>query len=197
MKRILFKLIIPVAIVLGLLGFSDVSISKGFINDVTSIASSLFEQDTTNKELEKNEVTVAHVVDGDTISVILSNGEKESVRLLLIDTPESVHPNKPVQPFGKEASNFAKETLQEGQTVTLEKGNPERDKYGRLLGYIWIDDTNFNQLMIEKGYARVAYVYEPNTKYLDEFKKAEHKAKERKLNIWSIPGYVKSEFLEH
>lgn len=197
MKRILFKLIIPVAFVLGLLGFSDVSISKVFINDLTSIASSLFEQDTTNKGLEKIEVTVDHVVDGDTVSVILPNSEKESVRLLLIDTPESVHPNKPVQPFGKEASNFAKQKLQKGQTVVLEKGELERDKYGRLLGYIWIDDVNFNQLMIEKGYARVGYVYEPNTKYLDEFKKAEDDAEEKGINIWSIPGYVESEFMEY
>lgn len=53
---------------------------------------------------------------------------------------------------------------------------------------------NFNQLMIEKGYARVAYVYEPNTKYLNEFEEVEKQAKDSKINIWSISGYVESEF---
>src|SRR5699024_4548331 len=100
---------------------------------------------------------------------------------------------KKEQPYGKESSNFAKKTLKEGKKAQLEKGSPERDKYGRLLGYIWIDNINFNQLMIEKGYARIAYVYEPNTKYLNEFEKVEKQAKDNKVNIWSINGYVESE----
>src|SRR5699024_11434509 len=82
------------------------------------------------------------------------------------------------QKFGPEAAAFAKQRLKQGQTVTLEKGNPQRDQYGRLLGYLWINDENFNKSMIEKGYARVAYVFPPNTKYVDEFREAEHKAKD-------------------
>lgn len=142
------------------------------------------------KELKKEQVTVAKVVDGDTLTVAFSNGTKEKVRLLLIDTPESVHPTIGVQPFGVEASDYAKQVLKVGSKVTIEIGNPERDKYNRLLGYVFVDGKNFNQLMLEKGYARVAYVYPPNTKYLDEFKKAEEIAKEQKLGIWSIPGYA-------
>ncbi|WP_121605973.1 thermonuclease family protein [Virgibacillus sp. Bac332] len=154
---------------------------------------------TTTEEVSpsRERVTIDRVVDGDTVKVQLPSGEIETVRLLLIDTPESVHPDKPVQPYGKEASDFAEDTLKEGQTVTLEKGDPERDKYDRLLGYIWIDDVNFNQLMIEKGYARVAYVYEPNTKYLDELKTAEEKAEEKRSNIWSIDGYAESQFNDY
>mgnify|MGYP001333899735 CR=1 FL=1 len=75
--------------------------------------------------------TVTNVVDGDTVDVNL-NGKKERLRLLLVDTPETVHPNQPVQPFGPEASQFAKETLS-GQEVQLEFDGPERDNYDRFL----------------------------------------------------------------
>lgn len=153
-------------------------------------ATTATEEVTPNRE----RVTIDRVVDGDTVKVKFPSGEIETVRLLLIDTPESVHPDKPAQPYGEQASDFAKDSLKEGQTVTLEKGEAERDKYGRLLGYIWIEDVNFNQLMIEKGYARVAYVYEPNIKYLDELKTAEEKAEEKRSNIWSIDGYAESQF---
>ena len=192
MKK-LFKLLIPIALVFGFLNYSNV-IPNHLIDDVISFASTVFDERTTAKELEKSEVIIDHVVDGDTVSVIMPNGKEESVRLLLIDTPESVHPTKPDQKFGVKASAFAKETLKKGQEVMLEVGDPKRDKYDRLLAYIWIDNINFNQLMIEKGFARVAYVYEPNTKYIKQFRETEQKAKKREKRIWSIPGYVKSEF---
>lgn len=141
--------------------------------------------------LKTEEVEILKVVDGDTIIVKTSEGIEERVRLLLIDTPESVHPSKEKELFGKESSTYAKSVLKKGDTVTMEIGNPDRDAYDRLLAYIWINnDINFNQLMIEKGYARVAYIYPPNTKYLDEFMKSQEKAKKEKLNIWSIDGYV-------
>lgn len=88
--------------------------------------------------------------------------------MLLIDTPETVHPTKPVQPFGVEASNFTKEKLT-GKDVQLEMDVGERDKYGRVLAYVYIDNTMINEQLLEKGLARVAYVNEPNTKYVDEF----------------------------
>ncbi|WP_289890903.1 thermonuclease family protein [Virgibacillus pantothenticus] len=163
---------------LGLFIFTD---TEELLKEITD---SLFAQ-----KLQANEVIVERVVDGDTLVIKNASGEEERVRLLLVDTPESVHPNKPVQLFAKEASSFAKEKL-EGEKVKLELGNPETDKYDRLLGYVWIDDVNFNQLLIEEGYARVAYIYEPNTKYLDEFQDAQVEAKEDKVKIWSINGYV-------
>ena len=79
--------------------------------------------------------TCTRVVDGDTI--ILSNGER--VRLIGVDTPETKHPNKPVQYFGKEASAFSKRMV-EGKEVTLEYGQQKRDKYGRLLAYVYLMD---------------------------------------------------------
>ncbi|RKJ31146.1 thermonuclease [Butyricicoccus sp. 1XD8-22] len=164
------------------MGFNDFNITDFF--------GSVNHEAETKETLKEDEVIIGRVVDGDTIIVINSDGKEERVRMLLIDTPESVHPTEPEQKFGKEASDFAKEYLKQGQKVVLERGNPEKDKYGRTLGYVFVDGVNFNMLMLEKGYARVAYVYEPNTKYLNEFKQAEKRAKEKKLNIWSISGYV-------
>src|SRR5699024_1832809 len=129
------------------------------------------------------------VVDGDTIIVNL-NGEEESIRLLLIDTPESVHPGEPTQPYGEESSEFAEEYFDDVDEVELEIGQEERGKYDRLLAHVFVDDENFNKVMVEKGYARVAFVQEPNTKYIDEYNEAEEEAKEDNKKIWSIDDYV-------
>lgn len=134
---------------------------------------------------------VHEIVDGDTIKVEFSGGNIETIRLLLVDTPETVKPNTPDQPFGKKASSYMKQTLIKDTVIEIEKGIDKRDKYDRLLAYVWLDGKNINKELLKKGLARVAYVYEPNTKYLDEFKKAEQQAKENKKGIWSIDGYVK------
>src|SRR5699024_9058527 len=113
----------------------------------------------TSSDQNKEEATVNRVIDGDTVEVKMPDGDKESVRLLLIDTPESVHPDKPEQPYGKESSEYAKDKLPEGKKVNLEYDGPKRGTYDRLLAYIWVDGENFNQKMLEKGYARYAYEY--------------------------------------
>ncbi|WP_163537288.1 S-layer homology domain-containing protein [Gracilibacillus sp. YIM 98692] len=133
--------------------------------------------------------TVTDVVDGDTIRINL-NGKEETVRLLLVDTPETVHPTLPEQPYGAEASVFAKETLSVGKQIQLEYDGPERDHYDRLLGYIWVDGQMFNEMLLEKGLARYAYVYDPPYTYADQLKAAETEAKNANLGIWSIDGYV-------
>lgn len=143
-----------------------------------------------DRVLDKAEAKIVRVIDGDTLEVVTDQGIKERVRLLLIDTPESVHPDFPAEYLGEEASDFAQQILVQGDCVLLEIGNPNRDKFDRLLAYVWIDDLNFNLLMVEKGFARVAYVYEPNTKYLKEFEKAEAHARRQELRIWSIKDYV-------
>lgn len=149
--------------------------------------------DTSTVEAKKTEdVEIVSAVDGDTVKVKL-NGSTETIRLLLVDTPETVHPNKEPQPFGKDASIYTKSYLKEGMTVQLEIGNPERDNYNRLLGYIWVDGVLFNQVLVEQGYARVGYIYPPNVKYLEQLLKAQEKAKEKKKGIWSIDGYVTDE----
>lgn len=136
-------------------------------------------------EVERISYPVFSVTDGDTLKLTI-NGINEPIRLIGIDTPETVHPTKPVQCFGVEASNKAKEILT-GQNVFLEKepSQGERDKYDRLLGYIILEDgRNFNKLMIEEGYA-YEYTYNLPYKYQAEFKQAQINAKENKKGLWA------------
>jgi micrococcal nuclease len=135
---------------------------------------------------------IVKVIDGDTVKIGLPNGNEETVRLLLIDTPETVHPSKPVQPFGPEASQFSKNLMPAGSEVEVETGISERDKYGRLLAYFYVNGKMVNKMLLEKGLARVAYVYAPNTKYLDEFEAIQKKAKDNAVGIWSIENYATS-----
>ncbi|WP_130858777.1 thermonuclease family protein [Gracilibacillus phocaeensis] len=139
--------------------------------------------------------TVNRVVDGDTVH-IQYNGKDETVRLLLVDTPETKHPQLPVQPFGTEASDFAKQTLT-GKEVKVEFDGPKRDKYDRMLAYLWVDGKNFNQLLLENGLARYAYVYDPPYNHQEEMEEAEAKAKEAEIGIWSIDGYVTDKGFDH
>lgn len=139
--------------------------------------------------------TIVRVVDGDTININL-NGKDETVRLLLVDTPETVHPSKPVQPFGPEASALAKETLTPGKQVEVEIDVSERDKYGRLLCYLYVDGTMFNELLLEKGLARVAYIYAPNTRYVDQFYEVQKQAQAKAIGIWSIENYATDQGFE-
>jgi micrococcal nuclease len=140
-----------------------------------------------SSEKDRIPVQVLDVVDGDTIKVKV-DGKSETVRFLLVDTPESVHPNKPVQPFSKEASKHT-ENMLSGTNVELELGIGERDKYGRLLAYVYADDKSVQESLLEKGFARVAYVFEPNTKYVDDYEKIQKQAQKEGIGIWSLENY--------
>jgi len=128
---------------------------------------------------------VIKVVDGDTIAVNI-DGVSETIRMIGINTPETVDPRKPVECFGVEASNKAKEMLS-GKFVALEKDDSQdnRDKYNRLLRYIRIKDGLFYNLeIIKQGYA-YEYTYETAYKYQSEFKEAENYARSHKLGLWA------------
>ena len=133
----------------------------------------------------KEYFTVGIVVDGDTIDVMI-NGNTERLRLIGIDTPETVDPRRPVQCFGKEASDKAKSLLSSAK-VALEQdiSQGERDSYGRLLVYVFLEDgTNFNHYMIAEGYAH-EYTYRIPYKYQAEFKAAQVKARNNSKGLWS------------
>lgn len=137
--------------------------------------------------------TVLKNIDGDTI-VVKVEGREETIRLLCVDTPETQHPRLGVQPFGPEASDFAKTVLHPGKKIEVEPGiNWGRDKYGRLLAYIYVEGEMFNEMLLENGLARVAYVYPPNTKYVDRFYEIQDKAKKEAVGIWSIENYATEE----
>lgn len=128
---------------------------------------------------------VTEVVDGDTLK-INRGGTVETLRLIGMDTPETVDPRKPVQCFGKEASNKAMELLV-GTKVRLEKDptQGELDKYGRTLAYVYREDGLFyNKYMIEQGYAH-EYTYNTPYKYQIEFKAAQKSAQENQRGLWS------------
>ena len=168
------------------------------IKDSTSSNSS-YQDSSSSKEVPKGSVkaTVERVVDGDTMKLKLDKTkEVVTLRLLLVDTPESVKKGVDPQPYSIEASNFAKNTLKAGDTVYIEYDEGDKtDKYDRHLGYLWYysnDNSNwqmFNETLISQGYARVGYIYSQK-RHLDEFYKAQDYAKSNKLNIWSVDGYV-------
>ncbi len=124
-------------------------------------------------------VKVTRVIDGDTIEI--EGGER--VRYIGIDTPETVDPRKPVQCFGIEASKKNKE-LVEGKMVRLEKDITDRDKYNRLLRYVYIDDAFINLELVKQGFA-YSYSYPPDIKYQDQFLKAQQEAREAKRGLWN------------
>ena len=134
------------------------------------------------------ESKVVRVIDGDTIDIELKNykGENTGVRMLLIDTPETVSPNKPVMPFGKEASDYAKKILT-GKDVKLyyDTLNMEYDIYGRLLAYVHVGDLDYNKSVLKEGLAKVSYVSD-DLKRTEEYREVQKKAYQDKKGIWSI-----------
>lgn len=145
------------------------------------------ETDGIQSQNKQTNATVTRVVDGDTIEVTM-NGKNEDVRLLLIDTPETVHPQKPVEPFGPEASRFVKEKL-EGQNVRIEVGKEERDNYGRLLAYVFLGEETIQEMLLSNGWAATAYLYN-DLQMLEDFHAAQQTAIDAEIGVWSIPGYA-------
>lgn len=135
-------------------------------------------------------VELYRVVDGDTVHVIDSDNNTMKLRLLLIDTPETVHPNKPVEQFGPEASARMTELMSNADDLHIEYDEGERtDHYGRHLVYLYADGESVHEVLLEEGLARVGYIYEQQ-RYLAEFREKEQYAKNNQLGIWSIPSYV-------
>ena len=129
-------------------------------------------------------VTVSRVVDGDTIEVSPAIDSITDVRLIDIDTPETVDPSGEIEPCGPEASDFAIEELT-GESVELQFGTEKTDQYDRLLTYVYVGEEMFNEVLVEEGYAQ-AYPYEPNTEYEDRFATAQDEAKASGLGIWGL-----------
>ena len=134
---------------------------------------------------------VVRVVDGDTI-VIRYNGKYEKVRLLCVDTPESVHPDKKQNiPMGKVASRYTQKKLI-GKSVDLEfEINRLRGYYGRLLAYVFVDGQNLNLDLVRQGLSPYYTKYGKSEKYDAEFRAAEKQARKEKLNIWDDPELTK------
>ncbi len=132
--------------------------------------------------------TVVRVVDGDTVELTIGS-KKEKVRLLNVNTPETVDPRKPVEEYGKEASAFTKSILPPGTKVFYKTDVEERDRYDRLLVHIYLEDgTWFNALLIRAGYAQLMTI-SPNVSAADFFKDLQAKARREEIGLWQIPVY--------
>lgn len=132
--------------------------------------------------------SVDRIVDGDTL-VALIDGRRERVRLLGIDTPESVAENRPDQCFGKEASDHLTSLLPQGSAITLILDEEVRDQYDRLLAYVVrsSDDLFVNLDLIERGFAAVL-IYDPNDHYESLFRAAERAAVDADVGLWGVCG---------
>lgn len=138
---------------------------------------------------------VVRVVDGDTIVIDRGRGQ-EKVRLVLVNTPETKHPTKGVEFFGKEASAFTTNALS-GKTVYLQKDVSETDRYGRLLRYVWTDRPSsnnpsnaeirskcFNAALLAGGYAQLS-TFPPDLKYVDLFRQIQNVARQANMGLWA------------
>jgi micrococcal nuclease len=130
-----------------------------------------------------SEAVVERVIDGDTI-VVAAGGREERVRLLGIDTPETVDPDEPVGCFGPQSSAYAHRLL-EGRRVRLEYDQEERDRYGRLLAYVYLDGGRVfaNARLVAGGYARTL-VFPPNTRHAATLERLERRAAVAGRGLW-------------
>ena len=135
---------------------------------------------------EKIQVTLEKCVDGDTARFMYKKSNIKA-RFLAIDTPESVHPTKKVEPFGKEASKYTCDMLSNAKKIVLEYdiNSDKTDKYDRHLVWVFVDDVLLQEELVSNGYAKIKYVY-GDYKYLDELKKEEQIAKGNRVGVWSL-----------
>lgn len=138
-------------------------------------------------------VTITKHVDGDTVYIKRQDGTEEKLRFIGVNTPETKHPTKGVEFYGKEASNYTKRELL-GKTIYLEKDVSDKDKYDRLLRYIWLQEPTeinekeirekmFNARLLLDGYAQVS-TFPPDVKYQDIFLKLQEEARKSNKGLW-------------
>ena len=151
------------------------------------------------KENSVYKAKIKRVVDGDTaiIYFLTDDGtryKEERIRFIGVNTPETVDPNRPVEYYGKEASDFTKKELRD-KTIWVQTDAGVRDKYDRLLGYIWLDEPQnlnsekevrakmFNARLLLKGYAQTMTI-QPNVRYSEMFVRFQREAREAKRGLW-------------
>jgi len=138
-------------------------------------------------ERGETNAVVTHVVDGDTLDALFDDGLEARIRFLGVNTPETVDPRKEVECFGSQASNFSKEMLS-GARVLLQSDPQadERDKYGRLLRNVYLEDgTDFNALLISEGYAYAYLSFPLDKERKAELKRLENEARDAERGLWA------------
>ena len=132
----------------------------------------------------KEKVKFIKCVDGDTAK-FERNNKVFTLRFLAVNTPETKSPKKGVEFYGKEASNYTCNRLEKAKNIEIEYDNKSdrNDRYGRNLGWVFLDDKLLQKDLVENGYAKVEYLY-GKYKYVEELKELETKAKKAKKGLW-------------
>jgi len=139
---------------------------------------------------EKISVSSLRSVDGDTFAFYTKDGAEHKLRLLMVDTPESVKKDIAVQPYGKEASEFTKKQLVNNEiSLVFDKGEVV-DNYGRFLAYVYVGENSLQELLLENGLGIVRYVNAGGDSFVNELLSAQQKAQEEKKGVWSKENYV-------
>ena len=128
------------------------------------------------------EATVTRIVAGDTIHVRV-DGHLEKVRYIGVNTPEVHHPRKGEEPGGRAAAAVNRD-LVNGRRVRLELDTQSRDRYGRLLAYVWVDETMINAELVRRGFAQ-AMTVPPNVRHQSLFLKLQREAREARRGLWA------------
>ncbi len=148
-----------------------------------TIVSSLSSSCASPKQLPSDVASVIKVIDGDTV-ILRLQGAIETVRLIGVDTPETVHPTKPVECFGPEASAFTHSVLKPKTQVRVQRDVEARDRYQRLLVYLYLlDGTFINQELLRLGFARTMNIA-PNTAFATSFALIETAARKNRIGLW-------------
>ena len=189
-KLIIGGVVIIVGLITGVVSKEEILKELGLgLGNIISTNSEISNNTTVSTDISKlNKYEVISVIDGDTFKINYK-GKETKVRLIGIDTPESVSSNKEKNNnYGKEASKYTKDRL-EGKMISIEFDVQETDKYGRLLAYVYLEDGKmYNKELLEKGYAQVA-TYPPNVKYVKEFKEIQKQAKENNVGFWAEEAF--------
>jgi len=148
-----------------------------------TIVSSLSSSCNSPQQLPSDVASVIKVIDGDTI-ILRLQGAIETVRLIGVDTPETVHPTKPVECFGPEASAFTHSALKPKTQVRVHRDVEALYRYHRLLVYLYlIDGTFVNQELLRLGFARTMNIA-PNTVFATNFASIETAARKNQIGLW-------------
>ena len=133
----------------------------------------------------KETVKFSKCVDGDTIKILMNNKE-HTIRMLAVDTPESVHPTKPVEYYGKDASDFTCNLVKNAKKLEIEydDNSDKTDKYDRLLVWVFVDGKLLQKELISNGYGKLAYLYD-DYKYTKDLEAAQELASAKNLGIWN------------
>ena len=169
---------VVVAWILNLLGLSCSQVMTTPLQDLPDLVASRF--------LSRDaEATVLRAVDGDTVEVAFPDGRVETVRYIGVDTPETKHPTVGVECFGPEAAERNR-ALVEGRRVRLVRDVSDRDHYGRLLRYVYLEDGTFvNEALVEEGYAE-AVAFPPDTRFHARLHHAEEEARAAGRGLWGV-----------